>query len=328
MIIERFDNGWGPEFPVKQIETAWMYEYLRSFNDDAVITVVINSIWYTNDYHAQVMERLRKIRPRRIVLVALLDCAIPQPEWYQEFDCEVIGVGCYAGASQIDAWAMICGDYMRTPDGLLDGQHIDTAYMCLNRKPHWHRMQLYRQLEQYNLLDRGLVSMGGDNAPALRLLPNDRGQCDLAPNAGTQQNGINNDIMSLGNPDNWRRCFLNVVTETVFDIERDIFGTEKIFKPMLGQRPFLVYAPNGAVNWLAQRGFQDYCSDFGDITDADPRQPHQMPQVIQALCDQTPEYWRHKFVALQEKIMYNYNRFQAHAREQKTKISKGIVCQP
>ena len=81
--------------------------------------------------------------------------------------------------------------------------------MCLNRKPHWHRKQFYNKLKKYNLIDKGLVSMGSDtNMPLLEL--DKPPVVDLAPNSGNNQFGIPNDISTLGNIDNWQQHFLNV----------------------------------------------------------------------------------------------------------------------
>jgi hypothetical protein len=168
--------------------------------------------------------------------------------------------------------------------------------------------------------------MGGNNSPAERILNIDSGHSDLAPNNGTDQNGIANDIMSLGHPDNWSRCFLNVVTETQFDIEKTYFVSEKIYKPIVGCRPFLIYAL-GADQWLTQRGFKTYATDFQDISNLDLTNPYNIPEFLVTLCKQTPKYWQSKFVALKDKIVYNKTHFAEYIQQQKLNIEKGFKCQ-
>jgi hypothetical protein len=325
MISQIFDRGWGSQFPLKQLETQIVQQYLAQNPNN---TVLINSTWYGTDYHQQVMQQLRNMSFDKIVLVSMLDAAIPATDWYQEFDCSVHAIGYYPGPDTIDFWAVAVDRYFTQPSFELNNHLlIDTAYMCLNRKPHWHRRQLYNQLVNLNIVDQGIVSMGGDNTPAVRVLSTDSGGCELAPNAGTDQNGIANDIMSLGHPANWQRHFLNVVTETQFDIKKTYFVSEKIYKPILGCRPFLVYSSDGAVDWLAERGFETYVNDFRDITDLDLSTPENIAPFLVSLSAQGLLYWQAKYLALKDKIMYNKTHFTEYVKQQKFIIEKGIQCQ-
>jgi hypothetical protein len=324
MIIKTLDNGWGNNFPAKQFEHQIINQYLTT---DVAKSIIINNTWYTNDYHQQVMSQLSNEDFDQIILVSMLDASIAKPDWYQEFQRPVHAVGYYPGKNAIDFWALVVDKYFQKPTfDLLDFSNIDTAYMCLNRKPHWHRQRLYQQLVNLNIVDQGIVSMGGDNAPAQRTLLLDAGESNLAPNAGPDQNGIANDIMSLGHPTNWRRCFLNVVTETQFDIAETYFVSEKIYKPIIGCRPFLVYA-NGADAWLTERGFETYTKDFQDITNLDLSNPYNIATFLTTLCEQGPGYWQSKCLALKDKIMYNSINFEKYVMSIKTQITKGIQCQ-
>ena len=256
----------------------------------------------------------------------MLDAASPQPAWYKEFGCEIRTVGYYPGPDTIDFWALVADQFITLDSyDITSGATIDTAYMCLNRKPHWHRKKLYQALESRDLLKHGLVSMGTDTGQVLRTVPNDQGQSNLAPNSGTGQNGIANDIVTLGNPVNWARHLLNVVTETVFEVEHTYFVSEKIYKPMVGHRPFLVYAPNGATAWLQERLFEPYVQDFADISDLDLANPENTTAFLTTLCQQTQTYWQAKLVELQSKILYNKQNFSRYIKSQHDKIQQGMT---
>jgi hypothetical protein len=194
--------------------------------------------------------------------------------------------------------------------------------MCLNRKPHWHRRQLYQQLQAHNLLNLGMVSMGSESGPALRTLPTDCEHDNLAPNASKEYYGIPNDIVSIGHLDNWRRCFLNIVTETVFDINRNKFVSEKIYKPIVGGRPFLVYDPGGAEDWLVTRGFKTFLDDFRDISELDLRNPKNIAPFLSVLSQQNMPYLISKYLALRDKIQYNKIHFQEYVQQQR----QGLAC--
>ena len=318
MIIKSFDIGWGMVWPMKQLEQQIVDSVLRNRYTDDSRTVVINSVWYTGDYHQQVMAELRQIKPTHIFVVALLDPPVVKLDWFDEFECEVQGIGYYAGPGYIDYCALFVDKFYQPVDQQLleTSDRIDTAYMCLNRKPHPHRLQLYRQLEELNLLESGIVSMGG--TPPLRLLPDDIVGQTIAPNGGTEQFGITNDIVSLGNINYWQRHFVNIVTETIWDIEPSNFISEKTFKPILGLRPFLIYAPNGGVKCLISRGFEPYVNDFNDITDLDLTQPWAISNFINVLCSQGSNYWTMKFDQLKDKLLFNQQQFKIYVSQQQS----------
>lgn len=328
MIIKTFDNGWGDDFPIKQFEQQIVLDFLTAQRSDSSRTVVINSVWYTQDYHQQVLSELRQTEFDQIVLAAMLDAAIPHPEWYQEFARPVPAVGYYLGANQLDFWALFVDHYLAAPgiSELANPELITCPYMCLNRKPHWHRVRLYDQLTQSGIVDSGLVSMGGE-CQAVRLLHTDCEHDNLAPNATRDQNGLPNDIASLGLLSNWQSHFLNVVTETVYNITQNHFVSEKIFKPIVGLRPFLVYDTDGAVKWLTERGFETYVNEFSDISDLNLLDPNNIAPFLKTLCEQSESYLRSKFVALMPKLLYNRNQFVTYVAQQKQIINRGLQCQ-
>jgi hypothetical protein len=328
MIIKHFDQGWGPEYPAKQLENQLLQELYQQLENDTQSWVVINSVWYSADFHTTVvLPFLQSAQVDRILLVAMLDAAIPQPDWFVN-TAPVSTVGYYPGAGFVDFWALFLARYFQEPNSLplLRADCVDLPFMCLNRKPHWHRRHLYTQLESAGLLDSGLVSLGGNDSPPVRTIEEVVSVTDLAPNSGTEQNGIPNDITSLGQIENWQRCFLNIVTETVYNINQHCFVSEKIYKPILGMRPFLVYADDAAVQWLGDRGFETYVSDFVDITDLDLADPANTVRFLSVLCQQPRTYWQKKLIDLQSKIMYNKDQFYKYTLQQHHTLKNGPLC--
>ena len=325
MIIKTFDQGWPLWFPLKQYEENIVTNLTKHFATNTQRVVIINSVWYTDEMHESVTSWLKNNSWDQIVLVAMLDAAIPQPDDYKEFNRPVTGIGYYPGAGHVDFWALFVDHFLQTPDNdlLLDSTKINTAYMCLNRKPHWHRQQLYNQLQSLDLISKGIVSMGGDKQAVISLAQ-DCEHDTLAPNAGKDCHGIPNDIASLGHLNNWCSHLINIVTETVYNINQEYFVSEKIYKPIVGCRPFLVYNTDGATLWLRSRGFETYTQDFRDISDLDLAQPDNIPKFLVVLCEQTPAYWQKKFVDLQDKILYNKFHFIDYAKQQKSIVEQGI----
>jgi hypothetical protein len=323
MITHRHDHGWGPQWPIKRIEQELTDAYLAPLAAGRDWVVTVNSTWYGQDQHAQTLQWLRNNPWDILVLVSMIDSAIPAADWFAEFDRPVIAVGSYPGPHHVSLWAEAVARHIQP---YLD-HDITVPFMCLNRKPHWHRVRLYHQLAAAGILDQGLVSLGGaDTKPAVRTLPESVPDNDLAPNGAIMHHGIVNDIMSLGDLGHWRRHFLNIVTETVFDVDHKYFVSEKIFKPVIGARPFLVYADTGAEQWLQDQGFETYVDDFQDISDFNLRDPDCIAPFLTKLCAQGVGYYQKKYLALLPKILYNQHRFSRFVAEQKMKIQQGISC--
>lgn len=155
---------------------------------------------------------------------------------------------------------------------------IDKVYMCLNRKPHTHRISLVRALYDHNLQDCGLISLGyptdGLNIQAFDFLGlpvpiklevdlfNEEGQAAVAGDCA----GISCDTTSLGHLDNWKRTFLSVVTET--SMGWTDFISEKTLKPILGYKPFIVMGPSSTYAQLHDWGIDTFNDIFG--ADCDP----------------------------------------------------------
>lgn len=323
MIVHSHDHGWGPEWPIKQIEQEIVTQYLAPLIRSNLQVVLINSTWYGEHQHAATLDWLRNNAWNRAVLISMIDAPILDATWFAEFDRPVQAIGSVSGEHHISLWAEVAQRYIQP----CWDQAIDLPFMCLNRKPHWHRLRLYNDLDAAGLLDQGLVSLGGDHRrPAMRVLVETVARNDLAPNGAQEQHGIINDIVSLGDAVNWRRHLVNIVTETVFDVDAKYFVSEKIFKPMLGARPFLVYATGGAEQWLQAQGFETYLDDWHDITDLDLRDAGNMVTFLTALCAQGPSYWQHKYLDLVPKIQYNQEMFTQFVARQRQHIQQGIQC--
>lgn len=328
MITKIFDNGWNGAFVTKQFESFLINRMLEHLTRHQSRTVVINSVWYTDVYHRLIIRWLSNNDWDQIVLVSMLDPAIPGPSQFSQFQKPVHSVGYYPGPYHLDFWALFSKNYMEIPniEPLMQLDKIEKSFMCLNRKPHLHRVQLYKDLQKQGLIDKGIVSLGGsENGPAVKSLNDANGLPDnLSPNGSCKNHGIPNDIATLGNQDNWDKHFLNVVTETCFDINSTGFVSEKIYKPIRGCRPFLVYASDGGIKWLHEKGFENYVLEFKDISDLDLSMPENIPKFLKILCDQPVSYLRKKFSNLHEKILYNRDRFENYIQEQQQVIELGI----
>jgi hypothetical protein len=244
----------------------------------------------------------------------------------QPFD--VIKIGGNPNPNQwIDFHALLVDKFFSVDQGLnKTSTSIEVPFMCLNGKPHKHRCKIVNALLDLGLDKLGLVSFGGMGND-LKESTDYIGTITIPENHIRPQ-GINYDpfdAMSLGDINNWNKHFLNIVTETVWDVERFNWWSEKIFKPIIGHRPFLVYAPNGCTNMLVEHGFQHYCNDFTDISNLDLTQPDNIPAFLNQLSSQPTNYLKMKYDQLYDKILFNSNRYAEYVKEQWATVDRGLL---
>lgn len=302
--------------------------------------VLISNLMYT-EYDGKVTTRWlqRNQDWDYIVLERLLDPPEIHAEIWKHLGRPVYSFGYGAEKNFVDCWAIIADNLFTWPDQdtLLDADSIQQPYLSYNRKPTFHRRRLYSLLHDHRCLDKGIFTLGSKN-PSERYLPHDLDfvseDIPLDHNFTTQPSeisgdwGIPNDIFSLGSLDIWNQCLFNIVTETIYDVTAWGFVSEKIFKPLIGCRPFVVFSPDGGTAWLRARQFETYHEDFKDISDADPSNPDQLAQFVWDLNQQPVSYLKHKFRSLTPKLIYNRNILKQYIQQQQAKLLQGLDREP
>ena len=149
---------------------------------------------------------------------------------------------------------------------------FDHAFICPNNivgGRRTHRLQLLSELGQRGCIEQNLISFPATCPYEHKSVADLLQEHTLPlPNNLTLPLIIDHDHNHAGHShriDFWAqamRCFCHVVTETVYDDQR-IHITEKTFKPIVLQQPFLIVGNRGALRYLRDYGFQT----FGKIWD-------------------------------------------------------------
>lgn len=287
----------GDTFQWYNDEMIFIDRFLSTF-DDNVDTVVVREQWLTvNPREFENNKRIIESRNKRLIKICFLDA--PVTESYSSHYNEVLEVGIYPKSKyKFNFIAYFFQKYFDFKE--INSTNISVPYMCLNGKPHHHRLELFESLKTHNLVKKGYVSLDSLNT---NIKLDNIIQQKLIPSPYTP--------FSFGDITYWEKHFLNIVTETLFSPdERSYFLTEKTFKPILAKRPFLLYAVNGGLKSLKNIGILPYVNDFNDISDLDLSKHFNIPIFLQTLCNQPTTYFQKKYKELKSKIEYNYNMLQ------------------
>ena len=209
------------------------------------------------------------------------------------------------------------------------------TYNCLQKRPRNHRLWLFRELCQRNILDSGICTM---NKIEDKLLLNKRGKfvgsmyfqnesmdpdiisnlnnllplmpqkynhysdADLSAfshhDSGKWQMMLNKDILL----DSW----ISVISEASAD-EHQCFCSEKIFKPIVQEHPFMVWGDRYTMAKMKEMGYQTFDNWWSE--DWDNKSTRQrlngMCEVLERLCKLPPKQMLDMYTDMKELLKYN-----------------------
>ena len=197
---------------------------------------------------------------------------------------------------------------------------FDHAFICPNNivgGQRSHRLRLLSELGQRGCIDQNLISF-----PATCPYEHETVEDLFLKHSLTFPKNlslpliIDNDCNHANNShriDFWAqamRCFCHVVTETVYDDNR-IHITEKTFKPIVLQQPFLIVGNRGALKYLRDYGFQTF-SDLWDESYDDLDHGHRIGAVAD-ICEEitswSPQKMRQAQLEIADVVKHNHDWF-------------------
>jgi hypothetical protein len=204
---------------------------------------------------------------------------------------------------------------------------ISKVFICLNHlitNNRSYRLNLLAQLKRRQLVAHGFVS-----APLLTkdLIKQELADPDSRLTLSTKKSILNHLIPTAGpmvldtcnyneasasiNNDYAHNALWNVVTETVYYDEK-LHLTEKIFKPIVTRRPFILVAAPGNLAYLKSYGFQTFDRWIDESYDTEP-DPDTRIQLIadqlERLCAMPWQDLMQMYSEMQEVLEFNHRHF-------------------
>jgi hypothetical protein len=224
-------------------------------------------------------------------------------------------------------------------DGQYFDQYIDWTrpYITMNRlhvNDRSYRLNLVARLVEQNLLDHGHVSLHLDHtehgtwqqeledsnsrlsSAACKLIAKHLDQpmiLDRDHTTGSLSADFGHREFEL-----WKSGLWHIVTETVFYHDK-LHLTEKIFKPIVAQRPFMLAAAPGNLAYLKSYGFQTFDrwidESYDNIEDPDQRLQAIVNQT-QRLCAMSDSDLREMHQEMQPVLEHNFDHLWSGFRHQ------------
>jgi len=209
--------------------------------------------------------------------------------------------------------------------------NLKYKFLSYSRKPHDHRVELYKKLIDNDLLQHGVATLGKHERTDVYFTLNENVE-DYKDHGHWHDNfdfNIPHDIFSLGNINIWQEHFLNIVNETLPHNpnwfknlpKQEIMVTEKTLKPIIGLRPFLINSDPEIYQWLRNRGFKTFTHWFPIDDIENPNTLHdKIIEVLVWLSKQPNEQIEQMYQNMLPDLIHNRNRFFEFAQEEKLRI--------
>ena len=306
--------GWGTDLPIGSFVNNIHMRILSNAEKFFNKVVLIDTTWLGEENINQVYNQINEISPTIIIICSFIDATFITEQNFKQFDIPVVSIGNFNNQNRIDFWSIMLEHKFNVCDTTLNC--VKYPFICYNNKPHPHRVKLYKEFKELNLLNQGAISFGGKN-PVLS--PENRN--NIAYEESGAGNSIINDTMTLGDLTIWNSSFVNIITETEFNPSERHFYSEKTWKPIIGMRPFLHYVNDHTNKNLSELGVKTFENEFSDICDLDLSKHNNIATFCKILVKQNNTYYLKKYNKLWPLINHNYKHFFKFVKKQNAKIN-------
>jgi hypothetical protein len=309
--------------------------------------LIVNLTWFGPQFSNGAYERLLAlvnsgVKIDRLFWFCLIDPLTVRPEFLDTIEQQLqpiktyrVGVA-FPGQYTFHMHSIFVADemppytetelLMRSPD------HVFVAY---NRKPKPHRIHLVEKIFAAGLDHLGIVTLGQNNADYdvaegvktdrfIKLAGDDPELYTPAGRSADQGfGGVPYDCATLGLLPIWQRHFLNVVSETEYRPWDTVFPTEKILKPIIGLRPFVINGQTTEYQWLRDQGFQTFNQYWPHVElehIVETQVQDTIVAVLKYLAQLPPQELQAMYTDMLPALQHNRSRWFEFAEEQRDKV--------
>jgi hypothetical protein len=277
-------------------------EISQQFNKDN--TLVINTTWLSKDDIASEVESwVQQNNRNKVVVLNLFD---PPNFSFGEYTDQIIDVNC----KDFCFWLLAVDRFFLpyTIEDVTPGL-FEHKFLCYQRKPTSKRNYIFNQLKDKD----GIITIGSQDFSDINSsIPSHAGLAET----GNNTLKVGNDIWSLGDLGIWNSCFLNIVSETDNPMYSGLFVSEKIFKPMVGLRPFICFGNHEVTQYLKSLGFETFDEEFGYRPTADWK------NNVEQIANLVDHLDASIYNSLMPKLLHNKNWLKTAANAEWQKVKK------
>jgi len=173
------------------------------------------------------------------------------------------------------------------PDGgLIENRKFDKKFLYLNARIDYrdYRIALYTLMQSFGILDNCYYSFNARNESHTY-------KQVLLENIDTSNLNLNDfeQIFYSETNDHYTKSFCNITTESYFDEKYQnrsdgmFFMSEKIFKPLIKQQPFIIIGKPNYLQGLRNLGFQTFGEFWDESYDSEEKGDVRLSKIIKII---------------------------------------------
>lgn len=290
-------------------------EIAQMFDHEKLL--VTTTAWLPNEVRDAGLKKIKENENLHLLFLGMLDPHFPDESLKNNH--RIHNMYC----KDFVFWLLAVGRYFYeySENEISPAHPFEYNFLCYQRKVFPPRVYLHDLLKEEN----GIVTLSNKEILDFNKSVDDStGNKEVFPDPEIPNElMMPNDMWSLGNLEVWKKCFLNIVSETVVGYSNDLdttFMSEKTFKPIIGMRPFLIYGNSGITTVLKDRGFETFEDDFGfTFADSYQSQANQIKDIIKQIDNPGLLYKK-----LLPKIEHNKNHFKQAVTNEWQRVKEKI----
>lgn len=306
--------------------------------------LLINTTWFGPQFGNGEWQKIEKLFEENARFDNLFFLSVIDPLYLMEKDIsemcvrfgikETYRIGMFdAGKYEWNFHAIVGPDVMpkyKDEDVML--KECNKDFLCYQRKPRPWRVDFAKLATDHNLVDNGIMTLGamsegdfdwseGRTWEPMTLNESHEPYKHDGQNNKADYGGIPNDLVTVGSLAVWNQCLLYISSETCFNHWEPVFVNERIWKPMIGLRPFIIQGNPKTYAWLEKNGFKTFNRYWPDIDlehSVDVLNDH--IKVLKFLASKSIEDKMSMYQDMLPDLIYNKQRFYEFSKEQKHKM--------
>tara|TARA_R110001592_G_C13169596_1_gene749702 strand:+ start:95 stop:1123 length:1029 start_codon:yes stop_codon:yes gene_type:complete len=326
-------HGFPDDQPSSKLERIIITNHLKDNQYDLVINQTWGFLEYQNPVTKEPSDKFKICEylvsnklANKVLFFNFVDPIYDLSTWYEVFDTckkankdfELTCMG-QVDNNKIELqypfafWAVFVSDNFKNySEDETNPNNFDNLFLCYNRKPHWHRQMLHDQMTKHGVINKGIFTLGNEDKSQIKMVNADKTTLPSDDERIHGELGIPNDTLTLGTLEAWNSHLVTIITETQHvPVMGFPWFSEKIWKPIIGMRPYLLLGDGNSIKYLEDNGFYTFNRVFGidkdditisDIVSAIKRFNQDPAEVYQSVLDQ---------------LRHNKKRFYEFAKEQK-----------
>ena len=290
--------------------------------------LILNSTWF------RVTDDLKNTLEQKLDNIVVVNTTDPFIYFADDIN-KIIPLSTVKGAGYIgveygfDFWALATSKFFKTyTEQELEYSTLKYTFVSYNRKPHWYRVSLVDKLFKAKLNEQNIITLGrytdrewNHLNERVYTIPDNNDYTEYGAKDVNGDAGPPNDVYSLGKLDVWQSHFVNIVSETVYEYRPYLFVSEKIYKPIIGMRPFIVNADTYLLHYLKNNGFDTFEDLWPEKFNVDDDINTIQDKIINILLWLSEQDTLSMYQAIKPRLLKNRKRFFEFAQEQERKIN-------